>query len=100
MPAAARREDPVQMTTRKRGRGWKTAPLGFRCPVELIEAIEAIGDRTVGATILLDRAVDAEKELGDLWRQVLVRAVEDGCTQGEALGRLARETLEKKGGRR
>lgn len=101
MAVAARREESVQVRTRVWPRGTKTQPLAFRCPLEVHDAVmeAASGDKTAGALRLLVLAMDAQKELGDLWVQVEVRAVQENITEGEALGRIAREALEKKGRR-
>lgn len=95
MAVAASREEPVQMRTRMRKRGHPSEPLAFRCPKELLRAVEDAGaDKTEGAIRLLDRAVDARAELGDFWAAVEMRAYRDQVTEGEALGRIAREALE------
>jgi hypothetical protein len=96
MAVAARRAEDVQMRTRVRKRGHPSEQISFRCPSELVRAIEDAGsDKTEGATRLLDRAVDARNELGEFWTDVEIRAYREQITEGEALGRIAREALER-----
>lgn len=80
---------------RYRGKGHPVDFVGFQCPRELREAADQEGDsRTEGMIVLLDRAVQSKDELGDLWTEVLVRAAREQITEGEALGRFAREAIE------
>jgi hypothetical protein len=91
------------MATRKwqqtRDRGHPTDPIGFRCPTELVKAIDAIadGDRSRGLIQLLDVATDVRKELGKLWVEVEAYARTEGISEGEALGRLVKEVLTTRG---
>lgn len=80
-----------------RKRGHPIVRMSLRCPEELVGPITAIGsDFTDGALAHLDTSVDARAELGDLWSEVEVRSHRDGITEGQALGRLAREALKRR----
>lgn len=81
---------------RRRERGHPTEAVGFRCPEELIGAAKSLDrDLSKGMIRMLDRANDAARELGDLWIEVEILAHREGITEGEALGRLARDALKR-----
>lgn len=69
--------------------------IGFRCPDELLTVADKEGTRTEGLVALLDRAVDAKEETGEAWVAVIVRAHQDGITEGQALGRLVKEAVDQ-----
>lgn len=82
---------------RDRRRGHPSTRTTFRCPDELRSTAEGEGrDLTEGMITLLDRAVDSREALGDLFGEVQVRAHREGITEGEALGRFAREAIARK----
>lgn len=82
---------------RERKRGHPTEQLGFRCPEELMRAIEGEGpDKSAAAIAMLDRAADAKTELGKDWIEVVVLAHREGVTEGQALARLAKLGLKAK----
>lgn len=86
----------IDVRKQPRKRGHPANQLNFRCPDELREAAKREGeDLTDGLIVLLDRGNDAKAALGDLWIEVVVFAHRQGITEGEALGRLAKVTLEK-----
>lgn len=97
MPAAARTAQP--MPYRDRPRGHPTRILTFRPPVELVKEAEGLKRRSLSDALveMLDLYVDARAALGDLWPEVMARAARDGVTDGEALGRIAKEALERGG---
>lgn len=81
----------------KRERGHPTEQLGFRCPIELLEAVKAEDpDKTAGAIALLDIVADAKEAMGDDWVEVLVYAHRNNVYPGEALARLAKLGLKAK----
>lgn len=82
---------------RQRKRGHPSKMVGFRCPEELLDAADREGeDRTEGLVLLLDRGDDAKTELGSKdWAEVVVRAYREGITEGQALGRMVKELLDK-----
>lgn len=90
---------PTEVTLKKRmrKRGHPSKMVGFRCPEELLVVANAEGeDQTDGLVILLDRGTDVRVEIGEeLWREVGVLAHRQGITEGQAVGRLAREALER-----
>lgn len=97
--ATATRGEP-NVRTRIRKYGHPSEKLHVRCPTELMRAIDvAGGNRSEGTVRLLDRAVDAQTVLGDLWAEVEVRAYREQITEGEALGRWAREAIERERGK-
>ena len=81
---------------RERKRGHPSKMIGFRCPEELLEAADSEGRvRTEGLIALLDRGHDAKEELGRDWVEVVVLAHREGITEGQALGRLAKASIER-----
>src|SRR5678815_4419028 len=100
MPAAARTESP--MPHRDRPRGHPSEQVVFRCPKELLEKAEALGrrSRTDAQVELLDLATDVRDALGERWPQVVALAAREQVKDGEALGKLACEALERGKGRR
>jgi hypothetical protein len=82
------------MRRRARKRGHPTKMVGFRCPLELLDAAAQEGEgQTDGLVTILDRGNDAKLELGDEWVEVMVMAHREGITEGQALGRIARMAL-------
>jgi hypothetical protein len=91
MLAKRKAEEPVR---RRRERGHPSKMTGFRCPLELLEAADAEeAVQAQGLIALLDRAVDAKREMGKEWSEVMTLAFRENITEGEALGRLAMEAL-------
>lgn len=81
---------------RHRERGHPSEHVGFRCPSELLDAATKLErDRSKGIVRMLDMAHDAREELGELWMELEIFAHRKGITEGEALGRVAREVLSK-----
>ena len=89
-----RRAEEEEQVRKVRKRGHPSTMIGFRCPDEILEVADREGTRTEGVIALLDRAVDAKNEAGDAWVQVIVKAHQEGITEGEALGRIVREWAE------
>lgn len=87
-------EEGVQVR-RVRKRGHPSTMIGFRCPDEILAVADREGTRTEGIVALLDRAVDAKDVLGEAWVEVIVRAHKEGITEGEALGRIALESIHR-----
>lgn len=82
--------------TRRRAKGFESELVAFRCPTEILPVIDSIDvSRTAGLVRLLDQAIDARTAFGDLWIELEVRAHREGISEGEALGRLAREALKR-----
>lgn len=94
--AAAATSEGNYLRKRLRKRGHPSEQINFRCPEELVQAIDAEGeDRTDGLVVMLDRANDAKQELGDEWMEVVVFAHREGITEGQALGRLLKAAILK-----
>jgi hypothetical protein len=93
-PQPKRTEEEAQVR-RVRKRGHPSTMIGFRCPDEILEVADREGTRTEGVVALLDRAVDARSVLGEAWVEVIVRAHREGITEGEALGRIALEAIQR-----
>jgi len=104
MPAAATRE--VQVPQKKRPRGHPKVSATFWCPSELRKWLDATGESFTDAVVeRLDLAQALQEVLGEeLWLEVRRRAIAEDAYEGQALGKvlgqLARESLEKKGGKR
>lgn len=91
MLARKKSEEPVR---KRRERGHPSKMIGFRCPQELFDAAEAEDPvYAQGLIALLDRAVDAKREMGRDWSEVIAYAFREGISEGEALGRLTLEFL-------
>jgi hypothetical protein len=95
------------MPHRERPRGHATKVKTFRLPVEQVTALEKQGAWSLTDAVVLsvDLALGVRAELGEeLWGEVRARAAREDAFEGQALGKvlgqLAREALEKKGGRR
>lgn len=74
----------------ERKRGHPTSKENIRIPVELVEFAGTMGTNfTQGVVRCLDLAKDAHGELGPLYREVEVRAIAEGVTEGVALAKLA-----------
>lgn len=102
--AVAMKTEGNDVKRRFRKRGHPTEKVQFRCPKELVEAMDKEGeDRTDGLVAMLDRANDTKLEAGDeAWLFVMVRAYKEGITEGQAIGRYLQEAVdrERKGGKR
>jgi hypothetical protein len=106
MPAATAREMP--MPQKDRPRGSPTEVKTYRIPTELTKWLDSLGGYSQAKTLVeqLDFAQSAREALGDdLWVEIRARAAREedlyeGQALGKVLGQLAREALEKKGGKR
>lgn len=86
----------VVLRTRVRKRGHESEAVRSNLPKELVEEADAegAGNRTLGLTVMLDRASCAKETLGREYVQVIVLAHQENITEGEALGRLAMAGIE------
>lgn len=99
--AAVLRQRGPRVRTRERKYGHPSDHINVRVPRELAEWVADQGRTVTAGTVrALDYARDALGEIGEeLLADVELRAVVERCTEGEALGRFAREAIEAKRGK-
>lgn len=84
------------MRTRERKRGHPTTKENIRFPLEQTDFARQMGpDLTKGLVRTVDFLIDALAELGPLRRELELRAYEEQITEGQALGRWAKEGIER-----
>jgi hypothetical protein len=100
MSLNARVDDSSMSRTHERKRGADSTQTSVRFPDDLLARIGkdggAHGDSFRSAVVrLLDASLDAIGELGEQWTtEVQLRAYAEQITEGQALGRFAREAIE------
>lgn len=102
MATAALANREQAMRVRERPRGAPTKQTSVRLPKDQMDQIGDKGGpygQSFAASVerLLDVGLDAIKELGqDNWTtEIQIRAIREQITEGEALGRYAREAIER-----